>query len=171
MHFSRLALLLECDVTTILIRWQSLAKPRSTTGYKPSCLRHEESDRHAIENSEEPLKAYQMRLALQRIYEIADKQQARKKLRAWCRWVRWSAGKYAKQILSEMVKSAQMVESHLEGILGHWEGRLTNAFMEGINSVFSAVKGKARGHRTIENLIAMLYFHSANLDFPSIHSK
>lgn len=117
------------------------------------------------------LKAYQMRLALQAIYEIEDAQKTRAKLRAWCRWVRWNAGKYLQPIFSEMVKCAAMVERHLEGILGHWKGRLTNAFMEGLNSVFSAVKRKARGFRSINNLITMLYFHSANLTLPASHSK
>lgn len=117
------------------------------------------------------LKAYQMRLALQEIYQIESVQKARGKLRAWCRWVRWSAGKYLQPILAEMVKCAGMVEGHMEGILGHWSGRITNAFMEGLNSVFSAVKRKARGFRSINNLITMLYFHSANLDLPASHSK
>ena len=152
---------------------QLLKKSRWILLKNPCNLNEEQQQRRQglLKSNLGTLKACQMRLALQRIHEIEDKQQAGKKLRAWCRWVRWSAGKYATLILSEMVKCAQMVERHLEGILGHWEGRLTNAFMEGLNSVFSAVKRKARGYRTITNLIAMLYFHSANLDFPSLHSK
>ncbi len=47
-----------------------------------------------------------------------------------------------------MVKAAQMVESHLAGILAHWKWGVTNAFMEGLNSVFSATKRKARGYRS-----------------------
>jgi transposase len=68
-----------------------------------------------------------------------------------------------------MLKCAGMVRRHLEGILGHWRGQLTNAFMEGLNSVFSAVKRKARGFRSVKNLITMLYFHSANLSLPATH--
>ena len=41
--------------------------------------------------------------------------------------------------------------------------------MEGLNSVFSAVKRKARGFRSTKNLIAMLYFTSGNLDIPATH--
>jgi len=117
------------------------------------------------------LKAYQMRLALQEIYRTLDETKARSKLLAWCRWVRWVAGKHLEPIFREMVGCSRMVERHLEGILGHWKEGLTNAFMEGLNSVFSAVKRKARGFRTLTNLIAMLYFHAANLDFPASHSK
>ena len=41
-----------------------------------------------------------------------------------------------------------MVENHLAGILAHWKWGVTNAFMEGLNSVFSATKRKARGYRS-----------------------
>jgi transposase len=51
-----------------------------------------------------------------------------------------------------------MVERHLEGILAHWTRGLTTAFMEGLNSLFSAVKCKVRGYRTVEYLTVMLYF-------------
>jgi len=117
------------------------------------------------------LKAYQMRLALQKIYEIPTVEKARSKLRAWCRWVRWSASKYKPAILADMVRCATTFEREIEGILAHWEGRITNAFMEGLNSVFSAVVRKARGFRSIENLIVMLYFHSARLAIPATHAS
>ncbi len=39
----------------------------------------------------------------------------------------------------------------------------TNAFLEGLNSVFSAVKRKARGFRSTKNLITMLYFTAGHL--------
>ena len=65
-----------------------------------------------------------------------------------------------------MVKAAQMVENHLEGILAHWKWGLTNAFMEGLNSVFSATKRKARGYRSETYLITMLYFVAGKLRLP-----
>jgi transposase len=117
------------------------------------------------------LKAYHMRLALQKIYEIPTLEKARPKLRAWCRWVRWCAAKYKPAILADMLRCATTFEREIEGVLAHWEGRVTNAFMEGLNSVFSAVVRKARGFRSTSNLIVMLYFHSARLPIPAIHSK
>jgi len=38
-----------------------------------------------------------------------------------------------------MAKTARMIERHLEGVMAHWLHRTTNAFLEGLNSVFSAV--------------------------------
>jgi len=60
-----------------------------------------------------------------------------------------------------------MIESHLAGILAHWTSGVTNAFLEGLNSVFSATKRKARGYRTNRNFIAMLYFVAAKLKIPT----
>jgi transposase len=68
-----------------------------------------------------------------------------------------------------MLKCANMIRNHLDGILAHWLNHITNAFMEGLNSVFSAVKRKARGFRSVPNLISMLYFHSAHLHIPAFH--
>lgn len=117
------------------------------------------------------VKAHQMRLALQDIYLIADVTKAERKLRAWCRWVRWISEKHLRPIFADMLKCARMIERHIKGILGHWTRRTTNAFLEGLNSVFSAVKRRARGYRSIDNLIAMLYFTAGNLEIPVAHSK
>ena len=115
------------------------------------------------------VKAHQMRLILQTIYIIPDARLARRKMAAWCRWVRWVAGKHATPLFAAMVKTARMIERHLEGVMAHWINRTTNAFMEGLNSVFSAVKRKARGYRSTENLIAILYFTAGHLDLPATH--
>ena len=115
------------------------------------------------------VKAHQMRLVLQEIYTLPTAALARRKLRAWCRWVRWVAGKHLLPLFSSFVKTAAMIERHLPGILAHWTHRTTNAFMEGLNSVFSAVKRKARGFRSVDNLIAMLYFTAGRLNLPATH--
>lgn len=57
-----------------------------------------------------------------------------------------------------MRKCANMTIRHLDGTLGHWIRGTTNAFLAKPNSVFSAVKRKARGFRSTEGLTPMLYF-------------
>jgi transposase len=111
-------------------------------------------------------KAYQMRLCLQDIYRMEHVQQAKARFLAWCRWVRWTAKKHPSLLFASMVKVAQMIQNHLSGILAHWKWRLTNAFMEGLNSVFQATKRKARGYRSSEYLITMLYFIAGKLRLP-----
>ena len=111
-------------------------------------------------------KAYQMRLVLQDIYRSVNATIARRRFKVWCRWVRWVARFYKSRLFASMVKLAQMVETHLAGILAHWKWGVTNAFMEGLNSVFSATKRKARGYRSTTHLITMLYFVAGKLRLP-----
>ncbi len=110
--------------------------------------------------------AYQMRLILQDIYELHDVRQARYDFKTWCGWVKETAAKQGQELLQPMVKVAEMIERHLEGILGHWKEGLTTAFLEGLNSLFSATKRKARGYRTTKNLLTMLYFVAGKLRIP-----
>jgi transposase len=113
-------------------------------------------------------KAYQMRLVLQDIYRSATVAEAKRRFQVWCRWVRRVAGCHKSGVLSPMVKMAQMIENHLTGILAHWKWGLTNAFMEGLNSVFSAVKRKARGYRSPVYLTTILYLVAGKLRLPHV---
>ena len=107
-----------------------------------------------------------MRLILQDPYELRDLKQARKDFMMWCDWVKATTAKAGHELLQAIVKVAESVEGHLEGILGHWQEGLTTAFLEGLNSLFSATKRKARGYRTAKNLLAMLYFVAGKLNVP-----
>jgi len=110
--------------------------------------------------------AYAMRLELQKAYAAGSAAVARSRFVDWCRWVRTEAQRMAHGLLEPMQKAAEMIERHLEGILGHWQAGLTTAFLEGLNSLFSAVKRKARGYRSSEYQIAMLYFVAGKLQVP-----
>lgn len=110
-------------------------------------------------------KAYQMRLTLRDIYELPDPALMRRKLLAWSRWVmQWV--RRQDYVLAPMKKAAKSIRKHIEGIVAFAQGRLSNAYMEAINSVFSAVKRKARGFRTNKNLTNILYFTAAKLQIP-----
>jgi Transposase and inactivated derivatives len=80
--------------------------------------------------------------------------------------LRWVARFHKAGLFVSMVKLAQMIENHLAGILAHWKWGVTNAFMEGLNSVFSATKRKARGYRSTTHLITRLYFVAGKLRLP-----
>jgi transposase len=110
--------------------------------------------------------AYAMRLELQKAYRAGTASQARRRFKSWCRWVRLEAASLTSGLLEPMRQAADMVERHLEGILGHWQQGLTTAFLEGLNSLFSATKRKARGYRSTEYQIAMLYFVAGKLEIP-----
>jgi transposase len=148
--------------------WESLRKSQWLWRKNPENLRPEEADRlgKIKEKNLCTAKAYQMRLVLQDIYKSPTATVARHRFKVWCRWVRWVARFHKQVLFASMVKVAQMVENRLGGILAHWKWGLTNAFMEGLNSVFSAVKRKARGFRSSTYLITMLYLVAGKLRLP-----
>lgn len=113
------------------------------------------------------VKEYQMRLALQDAYRLESVGEARRRLQAWCRWVRVGQRKFG-AVFGAMGKFAESVEQHLAGILAHWKDRITNAFLEGLNSVFSAVKRRSRGFRSFVYLRTMLYFVAGKLRLPAL---
>jgi transposase len=96
--------------------------------------------------------AYQMRLELQAIYRCPAVEKARERFGAWINWVT-SRAETIGALMAPMKRVAKTVEKHLEGILAYWQSGLTTAFLEGLNSVFSAVKRKARGYRAPEYMI------------------
>jgi transposase len=61
-------------------------------------------------------KAYQRRLTLQDIYSLDSVAVAKRKLRAWCRWVRRTADKHNSLLFVAMRNCADRSESHLAGI-------------------------------------------------------
>ena len=106
--------------------------------------------------------AYEMRLVLQGIYQWKDVEVAKKLFGNWCAWVK-AMREQTGELLEPMARAARMIEGHMEGILAHWTQGLTTAYMEGLNSLFSAVKRKARGYRTVEYMTSMLYFVAGKL--------
>ncbi len=148
--------------------WEALHKSQWLWRKNPENLSEREQERLAKIKDKNlgTAKAYQMRLVLQDIYRSANVTVAQHRFQVWCRWVRWVARFYQANLLASMVKLAQMVQDHLAGILAHWKWGVTNAFMEGLNSVFSATKRKARGYRSTTHLITMLYFVAGKLRLP-----
>jgi transposase len=144
-------------------RWVWLKNPENLTHQQKTARQRLEKENLVT------AKAYQMRLTLQDIYQLPHVSLAKKKLLAWCRWVRRVAKQQVSLMFAPMLACAKMIESHLQGILSHWTRRTTNAYLEALNSVFSAVKRRSRGFRSIDNLITMLYFIAAQLRLPATH--
>jgi transposase len=120
--------------------WEALYKSQWLWRKNPENLTDKEQARLAAIQGKNlcTAKAYQMRLVLQDIYRSAEATTARHRFKVWCRWVRWAARFYKGGLFASMLKLAQMIEDHLAGILAHWKWGVTNAFMEGLNSVFRA---------------------------------
>ena len=110
--------------------------------------------------------AYQIRLNFQQVYRSRNEVTARKKMLKGIGWVKRKAKKSGDS-LNQMVKVANSIERNLEGILAHWQMTLTTGFMEGLNSVFSAVKRKNRGFRSSVYMTTMLYFVAGKHKIPA----
>lgn len=59
--------------------------------------------------------------------------------------------------LAEFKSVAKTIGSKLIGILNYFECKLTNAILEGTNSMIQSIKSRARGYKKIENFKAMIY--------------
>jgi transposase len=117
--------------------------------------------------------AYLFRLELRDIYRRTIKpERARYRLESWINWVRAKCERLG-ECLAPMAKVADTIEKHFKGILAHWTagGWLSTGYLEALNSVFSAVKRKARGYRSSEYMITMLYFVAGKLNLPRLCSS
>ena len=62
------------------------------------------------------------------------------------------------------VKLGRTIRRRLDGIIAIFESPgLTNGPNEGINSVIQCAKARARGFRTVGNMIAIVYLMTADL--------
>jgi len=82
------------------------------------------------------------------------------------RAARWRASRfvnYAQELVGdskmlEPVRNAlKTFEGHLPRILRRWESLLSNARLEGLNSLFQAARSRARGYRNVTTFITVIY--------------
>ena len=107
-------------------------------------------------------RAYSMRVELQDIYEqCLTLEEAEPRLKKLCSWLMRSR-------LEPMKKLCGMIRDHWKEILNYFEYRLTNAILEGINSIIQNIKRRARGFRNNEYFTTMIYLNCSDLDIDSV---
>ena len=102
-------------------------------------------------------RAYRMRLAFQEVYAQPTRGWGELFLDRWIGWVKRSR-------LEPMKAVAKTIERYRDGILAWFDSRIANGLIEGINSIVQAAKAKARGYRSIRNLINMTYLITGKID-------
>jgi transposase len=107
----------------------------------------------------ETAKAYRMRLILQEIYRYPNPI-APPAMKDWIDW-----GLRCR--LVPMMEVAKTLKKHYDGVVRYFTSKLSNGLLEGINSLFQAAKRKARGYRSYENMIAVVYLLAGKLNFAS----
>jgi transposase len=108
-------------------------------------------------------KAYQIKLTFQELYE-QPRDQAEPFLKRWYFWATHSR-------LRPVIEAARTIKRHWEGVVGWFESRINNGVLEGINSLIQAAKTKARGYRSIKNLITIVYLIAGKLDLSLSHTQ
>lgn len=106
-------------------------------------------------------RACHMREAMQAVYASATREEAEEGLRRLTSWMMHSN-------LPEMKKVARTLRQNAEGILNHFDTGLTNAALEGVNSVIQLIKRTARGFRNVEYYKAVIYIRLGKLSFTAL---
>jgi transposase len=102
-------------------------------------------------------RAYRIRLAFQDIYNCPSRDWGELVLNRWYSWA-------IRSRLEPIKKVARTVKRHRDGILRWFDSKIANGLIEAINSLVQAAKAKARGYRSLRNLIAITYLIAGKID-------
>jgi transposase len=102
-------------------------------------------------------RAYRIRLAFQEIYNQPSEGWGELILDRWYSWA-------IRSRLEPIKKVARTIKRHRDGILRWFDSKIANGLIEGINSLVQAAKAKARGYRSLRNLIAITYLIAGKID-------
>lgn len=107
-------------------------------------------------------RGYRLKLSFQQLFN-QNKGAAAEYLKNWYYWATHSR-------LEPMIKLARTMREHEAGVLRWFQSRVNNGILEGINSLIQAAKAKARGYRTVRNLITIVYLIAGRLDIAVTHT-
>jgi transposase len=108
--------------------------------------------------------AYRLKETFRDLYRQPDYAAGRGFLKAWITMAYRSS-------LAPMIRAANTIRRHWQGIL-HWHvSKVTNGVMEALASLVQAAKRKARGYRNHETFVLMAYLIAGKLDLESTHTK
>ncbi len=108
------------------------------------------------------LRAMQIKEAFQDLYLAPTKEEFEAGLKAWYSWARRSR-------LEAIKKAAESIKKHWYGIVKWFDTRLSNGFLEGMNTRIQAAKRKAFGYRSFKSYSTIIYLITAKLDFTEIN--
>jgi transposase len=161
------------DATRRAERAETLEAREELKGHRYTFLRNEDalSDEELGVMSEllqrkwtlKTVRAYHLKTVFRDLFNRPARAAARY-LRSWCSWAQRSR-------LPEMVRVSRTIREHWDGVLRWFTSQISNGVLEGINSLIQAAKAKARGYRTVENLITIAYLISGKLEFNLPHYR
>ena len=108
------------------------------------------------------LRAYHIRETFQEIYKAETEKEFEYLLKKWYFWATHSR-------LKPIIDAAKTIKNHWDGVINWKKSLITNAVLEGLNSVIQAIKAKARGFRTFKNFKIIAYLATGKLKFELIN--
>ncbi len=133
-------------------RYSLLKNPENLTAKQREVLTEVQQRNAAL------AEAYRLKETFRDVFRQPSKADARGMLKAWV------ASAYRSGIAA-MRTVADTIRKQWDGILRWYDTRITNAIMEGLNSLLQAAKRKARGYRTMQNLRLIAFLVAGKLDF------
>lgn len=148
------------------VRRQEMRKDKTLKGSRYSLLKNPENltakQREVLADVQQRnaalAEAYRLKETFRDVYRQPSKADAQGMLKAWV------TSAYASGIAA-MRTVADTVRKQWDGILRWYDTQITNAIMEGLNSLLQAAKRKARGYRTMQNLRLIAFLVAGRLDF------
>lgn len=101
-------------------------------------------------------RAYRLKLAFQDLW-TAPALLADIYLKKWYQWALHSR-------IPQIIQLTETIRKHERAILHWFKTKMTNGLIEAINGIIQAAKRKARGFRTVRNLIAVIYLIGGKLN-------
>ena len=99
--------------------------------------------------------------AMRDVYSCATAEEAGAELDRLLSWMMHSN-------VPEMKRVARTVRENREGILSYFGSRLTNAYLEGANSLIQSIKRASRGFRNVEYFTTMIFLRLGGLTFDAL---
>jgi transposase len=106
------------------------------------------------------VRAYHIKLALQRFWEFRYPAAASRYLKKWYFWATHSR-------LEPVVEVAKLIKRHEEGILRFLKSRITNGVVEGLNSKIKTALKRAYGFKSFSYYRTIIYLVAGKLSLPT----
>lgn len=103
-------------------------------------------------------RAYQIKLALARFWEIADPGEAVAYLKRWYFWATHSR-------LQPVIQAARTIKRYWKGVVNFFNVRVTNGMVEGLNSKIKTAMKRAYGFKHVAYLRTIIYLVAGKLSF------
>ena len=106
-------------------------------------------------------RACQMSEGMRDVYQKATREEAEHALKRLCSWIMHSN-------VPRMKKVAKTIRENWDDVLNWWDSRVTNAILEGTNSLIQSIKRASKGFRNPAYFTSMIFLRHGKLEFEAL---